>query len=318
MGVYETIVAAIKAAADIGGDVLQQVLLGTTGSKVVYPEVGQGTQDTGRLWSSQALPLVIEKIADEIRSCTHFDWNYLDTTLPTGVDPASLIAVYQFDATADALHDRSGNGYHLYVYSGSTSYCVIPTSSVDAGMYAKAFPEQTGLRLATAGHNAAFKNAAVNPFTVEVLMVYEGNTGQDDDIVVIGPTAAGSGLEVNNWLFRLCCEHGSGRFFHGHEYGAGIWTGMTDGYAYPGLIQHIIISRDAAGFTRMAQNGFVFRTGTLHVPTGGGNDILSIGRPPEGGTTHLDGAIMGLRFVAESYSDAQILESYQRVRGMID
>lgn len=69
---YSRFSAAVKAVADAASDLLQKIALGTPGSKIQYPPVGDAdtqefseARDTGQLWDGLIIPLLLEKIGAE-------------------------------------------------------------------------------------------------------------------------------------------------------------------------------------------------------------------------------------------------------------
>ena len=247
-----------------------------------------------------------------------FEWNYFDTTLPTGISSSNLISLYQFDATASSLNDRSGNGYHLSL-SGPESYCGIPISSGNGTMIGMAFPEDKHLYLTNTAHNSAFR--FLGAFAMEFLAVYEGNTGTSDTFVDLAPIGGGGESEADNILYRLQANANDGMFVYIHEYGGGVNQPSSgnakSSYCYPGLIQHLILNRRSNGDVMVYQNGVkVVEWTGLTLPTGGSNSVLRFGDVNYVGA-HLNGAIACIRVLDTSYTDAQALESYRRVRGIV-
>jgi hypothetical protein len=256
-----------------------------------------------------------------ITGANAFDWKYLGTKLPAGISLSALTALYQFDGTGESLNDRSGNGRHLTINIGPESYCGIPVSSGSGTMVAMAFPEDKQLLLANASHNAAFRY--LGAMVVELLLVYEGNTGTDDVLVDFGPPAH-TEAAANNIAYLLKAHQDDGMFYYIHETGAGINQPATgnakSSYAYPGLIQHVILNRTSGGDVSVIQNGVkVVEWTGLTLPTDCSNGRLAIGsRANSGISEQLNGAIACMRFLGGvSYNQAQWEESYKRVRGII-
>lgn len=250
---------------------------------------------------------------------TAFAWNYFGTQLPAGISPSALTALYQFDGTGLSLNDRSGNSRHLVVETGPESYCSIPTSNGDGYLTAMAFPEDKRLQLANAAHDADFRY--LGACVIELLMVYEGNTGTSDILVDIGPPSHTEDA-ANNVILTWQANAGDGMFYYLHETGGGT-NQPTSGnakssYCYPGLIQHLILNRTSGGDVMVIQNGVkVVEWAGLTLPTGGDNAKLSLGRRTDGGES-LNGAIASARFLGGvSYTQAQWEESYKRLRGLI-
>jgi hypothetical protein len=320
MGAYERIVAAIKAAADITQG-LQQIILGTPGAQVFYPEAledgPQNTYDTGKLWSGEIFPLVIEKIADEIDQAM-FEWRYFETTLPTGIDASDLIACYQFDGTANALLDRGPNGYNLQMSPGSAGYSAVPVSTGDGYLVGMAHANNRGMAVANAAHNAAFR--ATGDMTSEFIFVYDGNIESRAHVLLhicaLKDTTPES--EVNNVAQYIQLNTANGCINFGHEYGAGANWVASVGYCYPGIVQHLIVTRSATGQHDLYQNGkLIHSLAAGHPYTGGGNSILAIGREATVAAGQLfNGVIISARFASAFYTAAQALESYHTVRGI--
>lgn len=255
----------------------------------------------------------------EITGANAFDWKYLSSTLPTGIAPAALTALYQFDGTGDSLKDRSGNGRDLTLSIGPESYCAIPVSSGSGNMIAMAFPEDKKLILSNPAHNTDFRY--LGAMAIEALMVYEGNTGTSDTIVDFSPPTH-SEVPADNIAYLLQANADDGMFYYIHETGAGTNQPLTgnakSSYCYPGLIQHLILNRTAGGDVMVIQNGVkVVEWTGLTNPTDCTNAGLAIGQRYSNGA-QLNGAIASMRFIGgASYSQAQWEESYQRVRGII-
>lgn len=271
---------------------------------------------------SNAMAMAIAKAIHPnwgVTGANAFDWRYLSSALPTGISPSSLVGLFQFDGSPDSIKDRSGNGYDLYMNQGPESYCSIPVSSESGNMIAMAFAEDKRLLLANAAHNTYFR--FLGAFVIEMLLVFEGNTGTDDTLVDFSPPTH-TEAEADNTVYLFKAFRDNGMFYYIHETGLGANQPSSgnnkSSYCYPGLIQHLIFNRTSGGDVMVIQNGYkVVEWAGLTLPTGGANAQLSIGSRRSSGE-HLNGAIACMRFLGGvSYSQAQWEESYKRVRGII-
>ena len=95
MGAYDTIRAAVQAAADIAGG-LQRILLGTPGQQLLWPPQAPGEdegmsrpRDTGEAWVGQLIPPVLTQVGAVIDAL--------------GVGPHAASHVTGADQLADAV-----------------------------------------------------------------------------------------------------------------------------------------------------------------------------------------------------------------------
>jgi len=252
-----------------------------------------------------------------ITGANAFDWNYFNSVLPAGISAGNLLSLFQFDGTGDNYTDRSGNGFELESWVGSEMHTVIPVSSSKGYLVGEAFNENHGLRFipGTGGNDA---HRILGDLTGEVLLVYEGNTGTADCLFDFRYTSDTDASSIYNVLYTVQITANQGQFNCFHEYGTGVnysWTPPT--YVYPGLIQHVIYTREAGGAARFYQNGYkVGETTITNMPTGGSSSSFSMGRT-RANTNPLNGCILSARFFDKPFTDAQALESYRRVRGII-
>uniref|UniRef100_A0A6H1Z924 Putative lectin/glucanase superfamily protein n=1 Tax=viral metagenome TaxID=1070528 RepID=A0A6H1Z924_9ZZZZ len=315
MGVaYDTISAAIKASADAAGGVIK-LISGTPGSRMKYPNLPTGTVwDTGRIWigSSETLVRFLTAICDYLD--THIDgqWQYIDTTLPTGVT-AAIEALYQLDETASYLLDRGPAGRDLSLGGNE------PRVSALEGLAGRVFyDDATGHWLQTAVDAALA--AAAGALTVEMILTTWPTGDTDAQLAICGDPA--SETEANNFLFcsrvnpfgavsaallSLLIEYGPG---------TNVETD-TNVYHPDGGIYHYAVTRAADGVTsKIYMDGILLDTVVAaHAPSGGTSARIFVGGYNAAST--FDGIMFSARLTFTEFTAAQVLEAYRRCRGLL-
>lgn len=115
MGAYDSISAAIKAAADLA-DGLQKLVLGSPGSTMVYPDIdgpeGDATREvraTGQLWDGLVFPLILQKLGLELDRASSA-WASVSTNA-TGVVPSIVAGSH----ITNAAKNEGGNSLTLTI-----------------------------------------------------------------------------------------------------------------------------------------------------------------------------------------------------------
>jgi hypothetical protein len=239
-------------------------------------------------------------------------WSYLTDSLPTGITPGNLEALYKFDQKTVGLTDRSTGGHNLTLNGGIDLYTPTEVSLGVAGMelrndrYAYG---PTGLYPGTTGACTLEALWTPGPWTVA------------DDVIfsIIGVT--GSGLEAENCVFELQVdsEGPRGQYLFRHEYGAGNWESLSSGWSSsmhcPTLVT---VTRAADGKTyKLHINGeyLVTKVATNAVTDGGSpssSQRIRVGGYGSG--NDLYGTVHSIRYTKEEFSAAQVLEAYEACR----
>jgi hypothetical protein len=229
-------------------------------------------------------------------------WNYLDDTAPAGY-ASGFEVLYQFDGSANSLTDRMGNGHDLTAVAGTVFY------TRAHGMVGLLFP--TGLYF-SAPKSADYRTAGA--MTWEMTYIWNGPTAAEDVIFAIGGLTNAAN---DNTLFQLSVLQNTGQYKIFTEHGAGVNDPVNfDNAPVVGTIQHLAITRAADGITyTLLVDGDALATAVnANQPTDGSNSQIWVG-----GKTGGDyfGCIFSMRYSLGQMSEAQVAESYQRVRGII-
>jgi hypothetical protein len=243
-----------------------------------------------------------------------FKWNYLTTTLPTGVAASALKALYQFDASADGLKDRSTNGEDLSAAGGAVATWPIMTGSVGCNgvlLYPGSWLwSAAGATLGTLG-------AA----TVEMTFRPVFNNEPSNSISCYFCIGEDSEAEASNAVFSVVGSDTYNSLGYFYETGGGgNRTAYTDWCCGAlGHTQMLTMTRAADGITYdFYMDGVFLETLTAAgAPTGGTSVRAIVG---SGGVAANDapGIFHSVRYTHAYYTAAQALEAYQRVRGWID
>lgn len=239
-------------------------------------------------------------------------WNYIDTTLPAGIT-ASVAALYQFDDSGSWLTDRSAAGRDL------TQNGTEPPLTVINGLTGRMFHDDTTGHLLDAAADVALANAAIGDVTAEFILSSQGATGDDDSILSVHGAVA-SELENNNFIFdiRFFAALFSNRIGTFHEFSTGTNVTVSSNVSQPvGSMSHLVVTKSADGVTeKFYLNGKLLDTKVAsNAATAGASpqQFMSIGGYNAGSTP--DTSIFSVRLTFEEFTAAQVLESYQRVRG---
>lgn len=218
---------------------------------------------------------------------------YIPVAQPTGMTTAAE-AVYQFDATASSLLDRTANAHDLTVTAGAARY-----TADRGGIIGFLFDGQT-----TVLRNAADAALLITGDLTLACQVWVPSTTTQK--AVIGHGISG-GAEAQNWAYGVNFGDGTraGTVYWYQEYGVStanaalISGGVLGG---PALV-HIV--RSGTTSLTMYVNGVAVGTGTLtnNPPTGGGDGRLTFGA---GICT-----IYSAKITAAAFSAAQVLEEAQ-------
>lgn len=232
-------------------------------------------------------------------------WNYMDGTKPAGVTADPLY--WQFDGSGSQKDERRLGLANLTLFSGTEFSIPYPVSggSLFLGLSENERYTSSHSSLQIAGEA-----------TFEAVCTLAEITGSDD--VLYGWSAAGE-TEATNYLYRHEILNGSAHFNWFTESGAGVNSSLVfDGAMMPvGPIQHVVFTRNAAGLVSLYQNGVFMQSFAATLPTGGGSGGFTLGTEHDGSEPY-HGAIQGLRiWDGQEFTAAQVLESYQRIRGQI-
>lgn len=240
-----------------------------------------------------------------------FRWNYLTTTLPTGVADSALKALYQFDGPTLGLTDRSGNGHNLTI-EGDADY----SWTVSEGAYgcnSLLLFDDTWARSALV---ATLTSLGVG--TMEMVFLPWGFSGHGYTYyVAIGANRETEAANVS-FSIRGTDYNGLGYF---HESGAGTnRTGVTNWAAGAmGHIQYAALTRAADGITyNFYMDGVFLETLTATAPPTGSTAVgLCVGANFDDSNNVLS-SFSSVRWSHAAFTAAQVQEAYYRVRGWID
>jgi len=235
-------------------------------------------------------------------------WNYLDTTMPAGIGAPT--ALYQFDGTANSIKDRGTNGLDLYSTTGETQHIIIDGVTgfcFDGTMYLMHdwdahFWIYTGLTIEIVLY-------AVDQTTRRFTAYTRGNSDLTRDY---------------NYLWSLYAS--SNRFYYFAEYGNGSNISSLSNIILPEhRVYMLTFVRADNGEVDWYLNGQLAQhcipTGGSIVPTHGtstlskfaiGNEYRAVANTP---LPPFQGAMFSYRLTPEYFTAAQVLESYNRVRG---
>jgi hypothetical protein len=124
--------------------------------------------------------------------------------------------------------------------------------------------------------------------------------------------------EAKNTLAACNVLDGTGKFKWFSEHDVAVNDFISLGSMMPvGQLMHVGFTRNATNVVRSYLDGEFVATGQdVNVPTGGGQALLTIGSVVDG-TKSYHGIICGSRGIGALFSDAQMLESYQRCKGIV-
>jgi len=225
-------------------------------------------------------------------------WNYLTTTQPTGM-LTTPEALYQFDDTANRLLDRTVNGHDLTFNAGADS---LTYRGSLAGFACSGGQEMRAALPASL--------SSVAGLTLEFVISINDYTGGDDVLVRYDEGGGNANYQViyaaNTGQLKYFAEHGGG-------------TNISFSFnliLYAGSPLYVALTRNVAGtIVKGYLNGKLLSTsGVLAAPTGGAAGVFKLpleANPPQA-------TYFSTKATKAQFTDAQILESYQRVRGVIE
>jgi hypothetical protein len=240
-------------------------------------------------------------------------WAYIGTSLPPGVDSSKLVALYQFDDTANYLDDRSGNGRDLVIQVGG----VAPLLQVSQNLVGRQYYDDVNGHFTTTAIEAALAPLAIGAFTIELLFSTP-YTGDNDVYAGIG--GIGADVEANNFLFVIYARLTSGfsnKIRIVHESGAGTEVDTDTQVSVPPELHHFVVTKNEDGVThKLYINGICLETVVATGPATGGTNsrILVGGGNPSAPAAEPDMTIMSARFISAEFTAAQVLSAYQGVR----
>lgn len=231
-------------------------------------------------------------------------WLYLDDTMPQGVSVDAEV-LYRFDGTATSLTDLMGNGHDQVLQSGSTFY--VPVDGF------------VGLGFATAEEYKAASSAAYQYTGAMTAEIEYFNEAVPTASRTLFSCAASGGTEAANELYRLYGVSSTSLITYAIEHGAGTaYTKALAAMMPVGTIQLLTLTRNTAGTTiTLYLDGTQIATETVTAPTGGTSSQLTLGDRGDGTAEGWHGVIFGMRITPACFTATQVLEAYQRVRGII-
>lgn len=232
---------------------------------------------------------------------TGLTWNYFDTTLPAGVS-ADIEALYAFDGNASQLLDLTANDHDLT--GSATAFNTVVEGFVGLGFNGSIYYSAA----ADAGYqitgDMTFELILFSQDVVTQQFVFQcGSSGTDS-------TAA------NNTLYATTLASGTNQLVSFHEYSGGTNVTHTAGAIMPtGTIHQLTFVRSSTTISFYQDSTLTYSVALSNPPTGGSNGYLRFGAD-ETGSQALLGVIFSARLVPEAYTAAQVLQSYERVRGL--
>lgn len=243
----------------------------------------------------------IEALRDILLSTVN--WNYLPVAQPSGMATAAQLT-YQFDGSASQLNDRTGNGHNLTLAAGAQF------NSSSAGMVGLGFVDTTRYE---SPYAAAL--AITGAITIEAVFMLSHTSGNQDTLIAFRGTAA-SEAQADNALWDFKTTAAPAQPLYVSENGGGSDSNFTFNAIVPvGQIVHGVITRDGSGNVVYYENGESKGGGATTTPDGGTNAILVVGA--EQAAQPMGGIIFSLKVTPAQFSAAQVLESYQKIRGLI-
>ena len=240
-----------------------------------------------------------------VPTATGQSWNYFDTQLPVGVSEA-IEFLFQFDGTADQLTDRTVNGHDLTKQGSGSTF----NTPVD-GFLGLGFDT-----LSTYTSAADSGLQVTGEMTLEAIaLINDVSSTRRVGIGCHGGTP--DGTAANNTLYQMAAQENNLAVEYFHEYSTGTNVEVVAAAIWPtGTVHYLAITRNAAGTEiKIYQDGvLIYTSGALTAPTSGTNGYIEVGGQEV--AQILNGVIFSLRMTPEQFSDDQILESYERVRGL--
>lgn len=230
-------------------------------------------------------------------------WSYLSLTQPTEMSTPA-IALYQFNGTASALNDRTGNNYTLTLSNGNAYYTQVDNL---VGFFFM-------------GSNRLYHNATPaalqldREITVEIqLQCLRVNTAEEHFFSISGTNE----VLKENELCQLSRAANTGILTQFVEYGLGTNSAASSTLS---LTNNGIV---LLTFTR-ASNGL---NGKFYINGSSVSDCVLTNAAGKDGSDNLQklwignttfiGNIFSLKVTPAEFSAAQVFESYQRIRGQI-
>lgn len=233
-------------------------------------------------------------------------WKYLDSVLPTSF-AGTIQALFQFDDTASSLTDRSANSNDLTLITGTEQYTALNGLiglALDGSTYYKAAIDSS-VQL-------------TGDLTLELLCSLYAATQfyyliSAQGVVGTPPDAA------NNILWGIRGSGNKRKLNFLHETGTGGTYEQPDMLSHPVEGQMTLVTMVRSGLNyKLYLDGKLMDTQAFTTATSGGTSAkLVLGAREDGGNIFNDAVIYGVRLCNDDFTDAQVLESANRVRGLI-
>lgn len=235
-------------------------------------------------------------------------WRYIPTSPPTGMS-TNPQAVWQFDGGANGLSDRTTNGHDL------TKFAIANSHTFYQSVYGYVGLGFQGAEIYSAANNSGLVGLT-GALTMEAVVSTDGYYPAASCIITTGTEA--SETEANNIVYRMQCAGSHGRLNYMHESGGG-----TDRYVYlyvtpiPGVPNYLTITRaGASGAVKLYHNGVLVNSGSVGTAVSGGSTgTFSLGGQLTATNEFFYGVMHSIRLTAAEYSAAQVLETYNYLRG---
>lgn len=267
------------------------------------------------IWTTSSMPDLVDaqdydnaSYLNALRdlALTHCGYTYLPTTAPTGFG-GTLVAAYQFDGTASALLDRTGNGHDLSVSTGSEIY------QQSSGLVGFAFDGATALVSAV---NGALQ--ITGELTLEIVAKLNRITATNDQCL-IGHGDKDSETLATNWLYFIYAANATNQIWVGHEYGSGSDSDMVCDHTFDvGPPHYIAFTQNSAGTTGNVYRGeTLVKSGALTAAAGGTTGHIYIGGVPDASAAkraYLHGVVYSARIWSSQMNAAQVALAYAQAR----
>lgn len=231
-------------------------------------------------------------------------WNHLDSTLPTGVAGSAMQALWKFNNDGSDLTDRSGNNPS---WSVNSPYTGAPKHGAKDGLVGMWFNNSMYLSIGS----PAVGMFMTGELTIEIQALMNSFSGVNQTLLMMG----GASKPSQNYLYALYIQSSFQRVWYFCENATG--NDVSNIFETPYIhssINMLTLTRDSDGDVFLYQDGVKVNEASLASPASGASGDLYMGNDPSAVNYEFEGLIFSCRICNVMFSDAQVLESYQRVR----
>lgn len=303
---------------DVGKSI---TLLNTTGSTNTLTVLSPGGTINGasayslsrRYFRRTLIAAAERKWVDDISSAVDSDGApYLTTSMPTGVTTPP-VALYQFDGTAAALTDRSGNGNTLTRFVGSSEPYNVYNGVVGANFSTWAARSSADSSFQLTGAMTLEIDmipqdfvAAPTPYRAYATCGYTSTWASSADNFLWGVWTSSTTATGQGWAKETRSFHQAGSGPSNYE------VLFPEAYIQRGQRLLYTQTRASNGTDYTVYiDGVEAGSGTAGgAPDGGGSTVLSVGHSSDGGWPS-EAIIFSVRLTPVEFSADQVLEAYQ-------